>query len=184
MATVYGHINAQSNSNPAGVSNILRFVPKSYITTWGAFSVGTAPGDSMRITGNHVINGPLTPTTEGWFKLAFTPTMNEGMFESQGGRGGKSAKGTHSGFYHGRSTQMDELLSNEEEYILLERDLNCTGTVKYLQYGTECLGAWIESWKYSTRKAGASEVRGYDIVFNCNQAGIYTYEGTVTDYVA
>lgn len=175
MATVFRHIVANTGTNMAGIGYQAYLAVHSWITAWGAFATPTNPGDSRRITGDHTFDTP-SASTDGVLKFPFTPFSNEEMFEGQGGIGGKSAKGTISGFFAGRTLQMDEFVSNENFYTLWVRDANCASSV-YSQHGTECLPAVLASWKYSSRKAGATEVKGYDLTFECQQSGPLQYEG-------
>lgn len=178
MAIPYDHLIKPTTPNAPGLANQILFTPKSWVTAFGTFSVGTNPGDSMKITAAHTFEAG-----KGWLQLYTTPKTLEAIATQVGETDSQGANIECMGFHPGMEASMAEFMANEDEFYVMVKDIFCP-TPRYIHMGTECLAAWKEGWVWKSGKAGGEGKKGFDVKFMSYQSGMYFYEATPTLYVA
>lgn len=130
--------------NMGGFSTVLYFAPISSFTDVGLMEPvgGNEPGQSVLITSAHVFK-----TGKGWIKAHTTLDTAKLASEQIGERGGRAQKQTGEFFYPAISPLATELARNaqNDEFIILLKDINPRSTDRFIQIGSRDLPAEIMS---------------------------------------
>lgn len=148
------NITKPTGTNASGLSNTLLIAPTSWLSTIAMpTATPTAPGDTIVITDDHEFT--VTSPLKGFVQVYTTPRSGEIKYSATGPLDSKGVLGTYEAKSPGINTALWEMLSQQDEFLVLAQDIDCANT-QYYQLGTSCSGTLNGDWEFSTGK-GAGE---------------------------
>lgn len=160
-----------------GLNNEILFAPKSWFETISAPpTTGTTWGEVNTIADDHVF---LTASPAyGFVKMYTTPRSAELTMKLVGEIDSQGIDGEVEAFSPGTNLALFELMSAQDEYIVLAKPADCEVDF-YFQLGQGCTGALPKDWEYKTGKGGGEGRNGFTIKFNTYTAKVLIYTGAV-----
>jgi len=171
------NITKPAGTNAAGLSNTLLIAPTSWFSTIAMPTVTpTTPGDTILIEDDHEFT--VTSPLKGFVEIYTTQRTGEIKYSPTGPLDSKGVIGSYEAKSPGINMALWELLSQQDEFIVLAQDIDCSNT-NYYQLGTSCSGTLAGDWEFVTGKGGGEGEKTTTIKFEFYGDRPLIYTGTV-----
>lgn len=165
-----------SPTSAPGLTEVL-FAPKSWFATIAAPpTTHTAWGEKNRIVDDHVFVS--ASPAYGFIRMYTTPRSQEITMKMVGDIDSQGLDVMLEAFSPGPNYALLELMSEQDEYIVLARPADCE-LDWYFQIGQGCSGALARDWEYKSGKGGGEGKNGFTIKFDTYASKALLYEGAV-----
>lgn len=172
------HIPKASGTNAPGVSSTLLVAPIAWFNViQSPTNAGLAPGDSILINTAHTFTAGSP--AKGFIQMYTTPRTANAMLEQVGDYDSQGVNGTWEGWSPGVNITLLEMMSREEDFMILIGDPDCD-VQRYLQFGTRCQPCKMKGWKWETGRSGGEGKRGMTMKFDWYNSKPLVYTATAT----
>jgi hypothetical protein len=174
----YQHVTKATGTNGPGVRVKLLVAPISWFNVIQQPSnAGLVAGDTIVISTAHTFT--VSTPLKGFVEFYTTPRTASAMLEMVGEYDSQGINATYEAFAPGVNIPLLEMMSQEDEFMLLIGDPDCD-VQRFLQFGTRCSPAKMSGWKWESGKQGGEGKRGMTMKFDWYNTKPLIYTATPT----
>lgn len=177
-------------SNDPGLGKMAYLAPLSWFDTISSPpATGTTPGETVIITVAHTFLDLPTPSPApspmpspipkyGFIECYTTTGSGKASIKQVGSPDNYSIENTFEAMVPGASAVWFEIMAQNEEYILLLPQADCTSAT-YLQFGTKCDPCLSDGIEWNSGSKGNTDKRGFTLKFKAYGTRPLLYTSTV-----